>query len=120
MPTSILTSIKKLLGITAEYTDFDADIIMHINSVFSILKQLGVGPKEGFSITGDSETWADFLPSQNIDMVKSYIYLKVRLMFDPPINSSLIESINRQIAELEWRLNVEIEPYRKEEDGDDI
>lgn len=120
MPTSILTSIKKLLGITAEYTDFDADIIMHINSVFSILKQLGVGPKEGFSITGDSETWTDFLPGQNIDMVKSYIYLKVRLMFDPPINSSLIESINRQIAELEWRLNVEIEPYRKEEDGDDI
>lgn len=120
MPTSILTSIKKLLGITADYIDFDADIIMHINSVFSILKQLGVGPKEGFSITGDSETWADFLPDQNIDMVKSYIYLKVRLMFDPPINSSLIESINRQIAELEWRLNVEIEPYRKGEDDDDI
>lgn len=110
--SSILTSIKKLLGITAEYTDFDEDIIMHINSVFMILKQLGVGPKEGFSITGDTEEWADFLPNGDVNLVKSYIYLKVRLMFDPPINASLVESINRQIAEFEWRLNVEIEPYQ--------
>ncbi len=109
--SSILTSIKKLLGITAEYTDFDDDIIMHINSVFMILKQLGVGPKEGFSITGDTEEWTDFLPNGDVNLVKSYIYLKVRLMFDPPINASLVESINRQIAEFEWRLNVEIEPY---------
>lgn len=115
-PQSILISTKKLLGMTADYTDFDADILMDINSVFSILKQLGVGPKSGFSITGDSETWADFLPNGNIEMVKTYMYLKVRLMFDPPVNSYLIESINRQIAELEWRMNVEIEPYGKEDD----
>ena len=109
--SSILTSIKKLLGIAAEYTDFDQDIIMHINSVFSILKQLGVGPKEGFVITGDTEEWTDFMPDKYISLVKSYVYLKVRLMFDPPVNSALIESMNRQISEFEWRLNVEIEPY---------
>lgn len=110
--SSILTSIKKLLGITAEYTDFDEDIIMHINSVFMVLKQLGVGPKNGFSITGDTEQWTDFIAADNVQLVKSYMYLKVRLMFDPPINAALIESIKNQITEFEWRLNAEIEPYQ--------
>lgn len=108
---SILISIKKLLGITAEYTDFDQDLIMHINSVLMVLKQLGVGPKEGFSISDATAVWTDFLPNGNVNLVKSYMYLKVRLMFDPPITAALVESINRQIAEFEWRLNVEIEPY---------
>ena len=110
---SILISIKKLLGIPADYTDFDQDIIMHINSVFLVLKQLGVGPKEGFSITGNSEEWTDYIAEDNIQLVKSYIYLKVRLMFDPPMNAALLDAISRQIAEFEWRLNVEIEPYNK-------
>ena len=104
---SILTSIKKLLGIEEEYTQFDNDIIMHINSVFLNLTQLGVGPAEGFLIEDDTATWEDFIGDSNqLQAVKSYMYLKVKLLFDPPLSSSVIESMNRMIAELEWRLNV--------------
>lgn len=104
---SILTSIKKLLGIAEEYKHFDADLIMCINTVFSVLTQLGVGPSEGFLIEDDSAVWADFISSDSrIEMVKSYIHLKVKLLFDPPISSALIEATNRMISELEWRLNV--------------
>lgn len=120
---SILTSIKKMLGVTEEYEHFDQDIIIHINSVFSILKQLGVGPDKGYSISDKSNTWNEFISEDGNTFadVKTYIYLKVRLMFDPPSNSSLIESINKQIAELEWRMNVAYENNRKEgeeESGD--
>ena len=108
---SILTSIKKMLGIPEEDSAFDNDIIMHINTVFGILTQMGVGSQDGFSITGYEETWDSFTENQTkLEMVKSYIYLKVRLLFDPPQNSSLIESINRLISELEWRLNVAVDP----------
>lgn len=110
---SILTSIKKMLGIDEEYTHFDADIIMHINSVLMTLMQLGVGPSEGFAIEDDTSTWIDFIPqitTAQLHAVKSYIYMKVKLMFDPPLSSSVIESMNRQIAELEWRLNVAVDP----------
>ena len=104
---SILTSIKKLLGISEEYEHFDADLIMHINSVFMILTQLGVGPSEGFRITDESEIWTDFISEPaRIDLVKSYMYLKVNLLFDPPSSSAVIESMNRMINEFEWRLNV--------------
>lgn len=108
---SILISIKKMLGITEEYTHFDADLIMHINSVFVTLKQLGVGPKEGFRIEDDTSLWSDFIPEDDMrfESVKTYIYLKVRLLFDPPLNSAVIESINRISNELEWRLNIEAE-----------
>ena len=107
---SILTSIKKLLGIDEEYTQFDSDIIMHINSVFLNLTQLGVGPSEGFQIEDDSDTWEDFIGDSNqLQAVKSYVYLKVKLLFDPPLSSSVIESMNRMIAELVWRLNVAVE-----------
>ena len=107
MIDSILTSIKKLLGITEECTNFDADIIMHINSVFMILNQLGVGPSECFRIEDDSAEWDEFIgTSTNIDAVKSYIHLKVKLLFDPPLNSAVIEAMKQQINELEWRLNV--------------
>ena len=106
---SILTSIKKLLGIEEEYTQFDNDIIMHINSVFLNLTQLGVGPAEGFLIEDDTATWEDFIGDSNqLQAVKSYMYLKVKLLFDPPLSSSVIESMNRMIAELEWRLNVAV------------
>lgn len=106
---SILTSIKKLLGISEEYEHFDSDIIMHINSALMILTQLGVGPKEGFSIEDATSTWLDFLGNKtNLEAVKSYIHLRVKLLFDPP-SSAVIESINRQITELEWRLNVNVE-----------
>ena len=104
---SILTSIKKLLGITEEYNQFDPDIIMHINSVFMILTQLGVGPAEGFSIEDDTAVWTDFIQDiKKLESVKTYIYLKVKLAFDPPLSSAVIESMNRLINELEWRLNV--------------
>lgn len=108
---SILTSIKKLLGIDAAYNHFDPDLIMHINSVFSILTQMGVGPANGFSITGDREKWADFTDElPKFSLVKSYMHLKVKLLFDPPLSSAVIESINRQISEFEWRLFVAADP----------
>ena len=107
---SILTSIKKLLGIDEEYTQFDNDIIMHINTVFLNLTQLGVGPEEGFLIEDDAATWDDFIgDSSQLQAVKTYVYLKVKLLFDPPLSSSVIESINRIISELEWRLNVAVD-----------
>lgn len=107
---SILTSIKKLLGITEDYTHFDTDIVMHINSVFSILTQLGVGPPEGFYIQDKTTIWYEYISDPNkIEMVKSYMYLKVRLIFDPPSSSSVIEAFNKQISEFEWRLNVAVE-----------
>lgn len=106
---SILTSIRKLLGPDETYTHFDPDIIIHINSALSILNQLGVGPSAGFSICSESETWSDFLgdDSKKINYAKTYVYLKVRLIFDPPTSSAVIESMNRTISELEWRLQVE-------------
>lgn len=105
---SILTSIKKLLGIDEAYEHFDPDIIMHINSVLAILTQLGVGPENGFSITDKSAVWDDFISDGlKLGFVKSYINLKVRLLFDPPVSSAVIEAINRQIGELEWRIQVE-------------
>lgn len=113
---SILNSIKKLLGIEEDYEHFDQDIIMHINSVFMILTQLGVGPPEGFGITDDTKNWDEFLlPGQNLEAVKSYVYLRVRLLFDPPSSSSVVESMNRMISEYEWRLNVEVESAKSTE-----
>lgn len=104
---SILTSIKKLLGIEEKYTNFDADLILHINSVLSILSQLGVGPAEGFSISDEFATWEDYIPdASKIGTIKSYVYLKVKLLFDPPLSSSVTESINRMINEFEWRINL--------------
>lgn len=105
---SILTSIKKMLGIAEEYTQFDADIIMHINSVFTTLTQLGVGPSEGFYIEDKTEIWEDFIPDYNkLQAIKTYIYLKVRLVFDPAsLGSATLAAYERQAQELEWRLNV--------------
>lgn len=114
---SILTSIKKMLGIEESYTHFDADLVMHINSVFSILTQMGVGPSTGFSIEDEDKEWADFLRGDpaKLSLVKSYIFLKVRLLFDPPQNSFAVESINRQVSEFEWRLNVAADSGGEEE-----
>lgn len=116
--SSILTSIKKILGIPEEHEHFDADIIMHINSVFMILQQLGVGPDDGFSIKDKTATWSDYLKdSKHLEAVKSYIGYKVRLMFDPPSSSAITESINRLISELEWRLNVAVENNNTREEA---
>lgn len=107
---SILISIKKLLGIMPDYTNFDDDIIIHINTAFAMLNQLGVGPKGGFMIVDENSAWEEYTTETNLNMVKTYIYLKVRLLFDPPTSSVLVESINRSIAELEWRIFLEGDP----------
>ena len=110
MNESILTSIKKLLGVPENYEQFDMDITIHINSVFLILNQLGVGPSDGFSITDKTATWNDFISdNKKLEAVKSYMYMKVRLLFDTPISSAVMECMNRMISELEWRLNAEAE-----------
>lgn len=116
MSDSILTSTKKVLGIADDYTAFDVDILMHINSVFSTLSQLGIGPETGFMIEDDTETWEDFLGTDlNLNQVKSYMYLRVRLMFDPPTTGHHVTALKEQVKEMEWRLNVHrehlIEPY---------
>lgn len=106
---SILLSIKKLVGLDRNNNAFDDELIIHINSVFTILNQLGVGPKESFFITSEKDAWDDFFDGvvKQPELVKSYIYLKVRLLFDPPSTGVLHEAMERQIAEFEWRLNVE-------------
>jgi len=111
MTESILTSIKKMLGITEEYEHFDADLIIHINSAFFILHQLGLGD-ELFKITSSDEMWEDFiepLHGINLEGVKTYIYERVRLVFDPPTNSSLFNAYKEDIKEFEWRLQIEME-----------
>lgn len=111
MENSILTSVKKLLGIAEDYDEFDTDIIIHINSVFVTLQQLGVGPDEGFSISDSSTTWSDYLSDNKLlNNVISYMGLKVKMLFDPPTNSSILSSYERTIQELEWRINVMVDP----------
>lgn len=107
---SILTSIKKVLGIDEAYEHFDADIMMHINSVFFTLYQLGVGPDKPFVITNKDSVWSDFITDKDIEMIKSYIYLKVKIVFDPPTSSFVLDAYKNQIAEYEWRMNVEVDP----------
>lgn len=112
MNDSILLSIKKMIGIAEDYTHFDADIIIHINSTFAILAQLGVGPESGFYITDQTAKWSDFLTDDShhlLDNVKTYMFMKVKTMFDPPMSSSVAEAYNRLISEMEWRLNVAAE-----------
>lgn len=107
---SILTSIKKLLGIAEDYEHFDQDIIMHINTVLAILTQLGVGPETGFSIADKSTKWSEFISNKlYFEPIKTYVYLKVKLLFDPPQSSIVLEATNRMISELEFRLNAAAE-----------
>ena len=104
---SILDSVKKVLGIEAEYKAFDEDVLMHINTAFATLYELGVGPKEGFEIEDNVSVWEDYLGDDpNLDGVKTYVFLRVKLLFDPPTTSFAIEALNKQRQELEWRLNV--------------
>lgn len=120
MLKSILNDIKHLLGIEPDYNVFDSDIIIHINSVFMTLHQLGVGPEKPFHITGDSETWGQFTRGRlDIMAVKTYIYLKVRLIFDPPTNSFTITALENQAKEFEWRLMAqrEVAPEEPEDES---
>lgn len=117
---SILTSIKKLLNIADEDTNFDLDVIIHINTAFTRLRQLGVGPKNGFRIQDEEPTWDDYIPEDDLrfESVKTYIYLKVKLVFDAQtLSSAMIETIKETIKELEWELNVDAEtPIEEEEE----
>jgi len=108
MEPSILTSVKKVLGIAAEYLAFDQDIMMHINTALSTLTQLGVGPATGFTVDSVDDEWSDFVSptDHQYNAVKSYVFLRVRMLFDPPQTSYLIAAQTDQIKELEWRLNV--------------
>ena len=102
---SILNTIKKLLGPEEDYVEFDDDIILHINSTLSRLCQLGVGPNPPFRITGPDEVWSDFIDEGYMEDIKQYIYLSVKLIFDPPANSTLLSSMEATIDKLEWLLN---------------
>lgn len=110
---SILVYVKKLLGIQADYTHFDPDVIYGINAAFAVLTQLGVGPAEGFAISDDTSKWTDFVPdAARLSLIKEYVCLRTRLLFDPPTSSALIDVMNKSVAEYEWRLYVA-------SDGDD-
>lgn len=110
MPESILKSIKKTLNLAADYEAFDQDVIMHINSVFSDLYQLGVGPAQGFMIEDEGKTWDEFLGNDlRLNNIKTYVYLRVRLLFDPPTTGFHTKAMEDQIKELAWRINVQRE-----------
>ena len=110
MDDSILDSIKKILGMPPDYDAFDTDLVIHINSVFGILAQLGVGPAGGFSISDNTTLWKAYLgDSKDLEMVKSYIALKVWLVFDPPTIGAVMDAMKEQIREYEWRLNVQVD-----------
>lgn len=118
MSNSILNDIKHLLGLDESYDVFDTDITIHINSVFMTLNQLGVGPKEPFHISSITETWEEFTQgSVDISAVKTYIYLKVRLLFDPPTNSFTITALENQAKEFEWRLLAQSDVNSEEAEG---
>ncbi len=107
---SILISVKKTLGIHEDYEHFDLDVIIHINTVLLILNQIGVGPTEGFVIKDSSSKWSEFIQNDTtLEMVKSYVYMKVKLLFDPSSSSTLIKSTNNLLSELEWRIQSSVE-----------
>lgn len=117
-PESILDSVKKGLGIIFSYTEFDSDIIMGINTSFSVLTQLGVGPAEGFSISDNTTEWSDYLSNDpRLNMVKTYVTKKTKLFFDPPTTGPLSEAFNKTLNELEWRINVAVDPEEETNNG---
>lgn len=119
MEESILNSVKLSLGIPVEYEHFDQQIMLHLNTVMAILPQLGVGPEEGFFVQDDSTTWGDLIGDTELAYkllyVKSYVCLRVRLLFDPPSSSGAIDAMERQMRELEWRITVTKDPVNGEE-----
>lgn len=107
METSILKSTKKILGLADDYDAFDLDVITHINTAFSTLTQLGVGPDAGFMIEDDSSEWSEYIDSgPQLNQIKTYVYLKVRMLFDPPATSYLIAAFEKQLEEVVWRINI--------------
>lgn len=111
---TILQSIKKQIGIVPEYDAFDDQLLLYLNSAFATLHQLGVGPEEGFLVEYDTD-WDEYISTQRLDFIKSYVAMKVRVMFDPPSSSFALDALNKQIAEYEWRINSEVECYGQED-----
>ena len=107
---SILDSVKKMIGLSDGYTIFDDDLIMDINAVFNVLRQLGIGSEDGFAISSSSDLWTDFLPEgSKLNMIKPYVYAKVRLMFDPPQNSTITQALKDVVDEFEFRARMDVE-----------
>ena len=105
--TSILNSVKKQIGFDEDYNHFDEDLILLINSALSVMTQVGVGPSEGFRINDSSSDWEDFLDDDpRLDMVKEYVFLRAKVIFDPPQSGSVLEAYQNRIQELEWRANI--------------
>ena len=113
MQDSILVTIRKLVCGDPYANHFDTDLLVHINACFSVLNQLGVGPEKGFVVTDETQNWGDYTAdSAVLNLVKTYIALKVRLIFDPPLTSSVLDAMNKEINQLEWRLNVAVDPVK--------
>ena len=117
---SILTSIKKLLGIDKEDTSFDGELIIHINSVFALLRRMGIGPSDGFLIEDSTNTWDEYITEGTnpiLASVKTYMHLKTKLVFDPPTNSALLQTMKEEIQEFEWSLNFEVDAMADSKEG---
>lgn len=117
---SILNTVKKMLGLQPDYNAFDVDVLVNINAALMSLMQIGVGPEEGFVVTGSDETWSDFLEASQLTelgALQNYVYLKVRTLFDPPTNSSVLEAMNKVILEYEWRMNIQVDKGGDEDDA---
>lgn len=112
---SILNDIKEQCGIIPDYTVFDNQLIVDINSAFATLHQLGYGPEEGFSIEGQNEEWDDLITSKRFNFIKNYVIAKVHLMFDPPTSSVAVEQLNKEVDQYEWRITSEVECYGEED-----
>ena len=114
MADTILNDVKQQIGIVPEYNDFDPQLLLDINAAFATIHQLGVGPEDGFEV--DSGTsWDDYISTYRLSFIKSYVSMKVRVMFDPPTSSIALDALNKQIAEYEWRINSEVECYGQED-----
>lgn len=113
MQDSILMTIRKLVCGNPYADHFDTDLLVHINACFSILNQLGVGPENGFVVTDETQSWSSYIADNYIlNMVKTYVTLKVKKVFDPPLTSSVLEAMDKEISQLEWRLNVAVDPVK--------
>ena len=113
MQDSILMTIRKLVCGNPYADHFDTDLLVHINACFSILNQLGVGPENGFVVTDETQSWSSYIADNYIlNMVKTYVTLKVKKIFDPPLTSSVLEAMDKEISQLEWRLNVAVDPVK--------
>ena len=113
MQDSILMTIRKLVCGNPYADHFDTDLLVHINACFSVLNQLGVGPENGFIVTDETQSWSSYIADNYIlNMVKTYVTLKVKKIFDPPLTSSVLEAMDKEISQLEWRLNVAVDPSK--------